>query len=81
MTILTISPKGQITLKRDLLQHLGLHAGQRIAIDKLPNGCLKVQAVQNTGTIDHFIGQLAGRVDPPISIEEMNAISEQFQAA
>ena len=80
MTVLTISPKGQITLKRDLLQHLGIQAGQRICIDKLPNGSLKIQAEQNTGTIDDFIGKLSGRVSQPMSIEEMNDIIAQSWA-
>ncbi|ULJ64738.1 AbrB/MazE/SpoVT family DNA-binding domain-containing protein [Wielerella bovis] len=80
MTVLTISSKGQITLKRDLLQHLGIQAGQRITIDKLPNGTLNIQAEQNTGKIDDFIGKFAGRLAQPISLDEMNAITEQAWA-
>lgn len=80
MTVLTISPKGQITLKRDLLQHLGIQAGQRIMIDKLPNGGLHIYAAQETGTINDFIGKLAGTVPQAISIEAMNEVVAQAWA-
>lgn len=38
MTLLAVTTKGQVTLKRDLLQHLGIKAGERIELDKLPGG-------------------------------------------
>ena len=38
MTTLTITAKGQITLKREVLEHLGLQPGSRVEVDLLPNG-------------------------------------------
>ena len=73
----TITAKGQVTLKRDLLQHLGVKPGERIDFDKLPGGELRVRAARPTGTIDDFLGILAGKVKlkKPVSIEEMNRIA------
>jgi bifunctional DNA-binding transcriptional regulator/antitoxin component of YhaV-PrlF toxin-antitoxin module len=31
-----VTAKGQVTLKRELLQHLGVKPGERIDFDKLP---------------------------------------------
>ena len=31
-----VTAKGQVTLKRDLLQHLGIKPGERIDFEKLP---------------------------------------------
>ena len=75
MASLTITTKGQITLKRDLLKHLGIGPGEQIAVDKLPGGELRARAVRPAGTIDNFIGRHAGKVKKPLTIEEMNRIA------
>ena len=75
MTSLAVTMKGQVTLKRDLLQHLGIKPGERIDFDKLPGGELRVKAAKPTGTIDNFIGRHAGKVKKPMTIEEMNEIA------
>jgi len=74
MTSLAITAKGQVTLKRDLLQHLGIQPGQRLDFEKLPAGELRIKAAKPRGSIDNFIGRFAGRVEKPLSIEEMNEI-------
>jgi len=74
MTSLAITAKGQVTLKRDLLQHLGIQPGQRLDFEKLPDGELRIKAAKPRGSIDNFIGRFAGRVAKPITIEEMNEI-------
>ncbi|KXF74823.1 DNA-binding protein [Paramesorhizobium deserti] len=75
MPSLAVTMKGQVTLKRDLLQHLGIKPGERIEFDKLPNGELRVKAARPTGTIDNFIGRHAGKARKPMTIEEMNEIA------
>ncbi|PWL17553.1 DNA-binding protein [Falsochrobactrum shanghaiense] len=74
MTSLAVTMKGQVTLKRDLLQHLGIKPGERMEVDKLPGGELRIKAARATGTIDSFIGRHAGKVKNPMTIEEMNEI-------
>ncbi len=76
MASLAVTVKGQVTLKRDLLQHLGIEPGERIEFEKLPGGELRIRAARPTGTIDGFIHALDGKVKlkKPLSIEEMNDI-------
>ncbi|MGU3285115.1 AbrB/MazE/SpoVT family DNA-binding domain-containing protein [Methylobacterium mesophilicum] len=78
MASLAVTAKGQVTLKRDLLQHLGIKPGERIDFEKLPGGELRVRAARPSGTIDKFLHALDGKVtlDKPLTIEAMNAIAE-----
>lgn len=77
MTSLAVTVKGQVTLKRDLLQHLGVKPGERIDFEKLPGGELRVRAVRSTGSIEGFLHSLDGKVKlkKPLTIEAMNAIT------
>jgi bifunctional DNA-binding transcriptional regulator/antitoxin component of YhaV-PrlF toxin-antitoxin module len=67
-----VTRKGQVTLRKDLLAHLGLQPGQRIDVEVLPGGRLELQAEQATGSITNFIGLLAGRSSHCASLEELN---------
>jgi AbrB family looped-hinge helix DNA binding protein len=75
MRILTVTAKGQVTLRKDLLEHLGVHPGEKITVDKLPDGRIEVKAARPTGKISDAFGLLKskrkGRV---LSIEDMNDI-------
>lgn len=79
MTALTITAKGQITLRRDLLQFLGIAPGQQVEVNKLANGVLALQAKAPQG-----LEAFAGCLPPPakaLSVEEMNALIEKAWAA
>jgi antitoxin PrlF len=77
MPSLSITVKGQVTLKRDLLQHLGIEPGERIEFEKLPAGEIRIRAARPTGTIDGFLHALDGKVTlkRPLTIEDMNRIA------
>lgn len=75
MTSLTVTEKGQVTLKRDLLHHLGVKAGERVEFEKLPGGELRVRAARPAGAIDSFIGRHAGKLKKPLTIEQMSKIA------
>jgi antitoxin PrlF len=75
MTTLTITAKGQVTLKQDLLKHLGVGPGEKIEADKLPDGRIVVRAATQDGTIADFIGCLARRGGRKLTIDEMNEIA------
>lgn len=72
MPTLTVTTKGQVTLRRDLLHHLGIKAGDKIEIEPHPNGELRIRASQPGGSIEDFIGLLAGQTDKVATIEEIN---------
>lgn len=77
MASLAVTAKGQVTLKRDLLQHLGVKPGERIDFEKLPGGELRVRAARPAGSIDDFLHSLDGKVklDKPLTIEAMDDIT------
>ncbi len=75
--ILTITAKGQITLRKDVLRHLGAHPGSKLEISKLPGGGIKLTPRPAKGTIADFCGSLKREGQRTISIEEMNDIIEQ----
>lgn len=77
MNAVTITSKGQITLRKELLRHLGVHPGDKISFDPLPGGEVRIRAVRPVGTLDGFFGSLRRKGQKPVSIEEMNeAISK-----
>lgn len=71
MTILTVTTRGQVTFKKDVLQHLGIKPGDKIELDLLPDGRGILKAARLTGTIDGFIGLLAGRTTKIATLEEL----------
>jgi len=77
MTVLTITAKGQVTLKQDLLKHLGVGPGEKIEADKLPDGRIVVRAMGPEGAITDFLGCLAQRRGPKLTIDEMNEIASR----
>jgi len=74
MTTLTVTSKGQVTLKRDLLKHLGVSPGEQVEADKLPDGRIIVRAAERKGSIADFIGCLTQAGGRKLTIEEMNKI-------
>lgn len=49
MATLTITSKGQVTLRKEVLRHLGVGPGQKIELDKLPNGRFELSAAKVAG--------------------------------
>ena len=72
MTTLTVTAKGQVTLKKELLQHLGVKPGQKIEVDALPGGQLALKAAPRKGSWEEIYGMLADKTDKVATIEEMN---------
>jgi predicted nucleic-acid-binding protein len=52
MSTLTVTAKGQVTLRRDLLKHLGVQPGEKIIVDKLPDGRIEMKGLAADG--QHF---------------------------
>ncbi len=77
MSTLTVTAKGQVTLRKDLLKHLGVQPGETIAVDKLPDGRIEVRAARPTGKISDVFGFLKKPRGRSLSIEEMNSIAER----
>lgn len=76
MSTLTVTAKGQVTLRKDLLEHLGVGPGEQIDVTKLPDGRIEVRAA-STGDISSLFGMLTKKGRPTLSIDEMNEITKQ----
>jgi bifunctional DNA-binding transcriptional regulator/antitoxin component of YhaV-PrlF toxin-antitoxin module len=83
MAIVTTTSRGQVTLRKELLQHVGIKPGEKLEIDMLPGGEIRGRAVRKKGKIEDVFGMLAGKTDVKLTIEEMNeaigeAVVEEF---
>lgn len=72
MAILTVTARGQVTIRKEVLQHLGIKPGEKIELDLLPGGRGLLKAARPTGSIGSFIGLLAGRSQKVATIEEID---------
>ncbi len=54
------------------MQHLGIHPGEKIELDKLPDGRVALRAARPVGAMDDFIGLLAGKTKTVATLEEIN---------
>ena len=70
---MTVTSKGQVTLRRAVLNHLGVAPGDRVEVELLPDGRAALHAVPK-GSIENFIGCLRREGTVPLSIEQMNEI-------
>ena len=77
MATLTVTARGQVTFRKEVLQHLGIRPGDKIELDLLPGGRGILKAARPTGTIKGFVGLLAGRTKRVASIDEINAATAQ----
>lgn len=75
MSTLTVTAKGQVTLRKDLLKHLGVQPGEKIAVDKLPDGRIEMKAARPTGKISDAFDFLKRKHGPSLTIDEMNRIA------
>jgi bifunctional DNA-binding transcriptional regulator/antitoxin component of YhaV-PrlF toxin-antitoxin module len=80
MTTLTVTARGQVTIKKDVLQHLGVKPGDKIEINLPPDGRGMLKAAQTDQSIQGFIGLLAGRSSKVATIEEINNVIPQAWA-
>jgi bifunctional DNA-binding transcriptional regulator/antitoxin component of YhaV-PrlF toxin-antitoxin module len=69
---LTVTARGQVTFRKDVLQHLGIEPGEKIELDKLPDGRVTLRAMRPAGTIDGFLGLLAGKTKKIATLDEIN---------
>ena len=71
---LTVTAKGQITLRKEVLAHLGVRPGDKVDVDLLAKGRMQLRATHGTSP-EVVFGMLARPGGPSLSIEEMNEIA------
>ena len=77
MTTLTVTTRGQVTFRKEVLQHLGIKPGEKIELDLLPDGRGVIKAARPAGTINDFVGLLAGKTRKIATLEEISNAAAQ----
>lgn len=77
MATLTLTARGQVTFRKDVLQHLGISPGDKIEVDLLPNGRASLKAARPVGSVDGFLGLLAGKTTKVATLEEIAEAAEK----
>ncbi len=83
MTTLTVTTRGQVTFRREILQHLGINPGGKIELALLPDGRAELRAEQPKEPRRGLHGFLKGKGNGKVlSIEEIdNLIAERGAVA
>ena len=83
MTTLTVSKRGQVTFRKDVLRHLSIQPGRKIRLALLPDGRAELWAEQPQSSFRELHGFLRGEGNGKrLSIEELNdAIAASGAAA
>jgi len=77
MNRLTVTARGQVTFRKEVMRHLGVKPGGQIELDLLPDGRGVIRAARRTGKIEDFFGVLAGKTKKVATIEEINEAIER----
>lgn len=77
MSMLTATLKGQVTFRKDLLQHLGVRPDERLAVEKRPDGRIEVRAVQPTGSIADVVDMFKRDGVLSLSIDDIHEAALQ----
>lgn len=72
MARLTVTARGQVTFRKEVLKHLGIKPGERIELELLPGGRAELKSMRPTGRIEDIFGILAGKSSKKLTIEELN---------
>ncbi len=76
---LTVTTKGQITLHKDILKHLGVGPGDKIVVDKLPDRRVALRAAP-AGKIADVFGLLKQAGGPSHSTKQIHEIAARAWA-
>jgi bifunctional DNA-binding transcriptional regulator/antitoxin component of YhaV-PrlF toxin-antitoxin module len=80
MTTLTVTARGRVTFRNEVLQHLGVKPGDTMELELLPSGRGVLKAARLGQTMDGFVGLLAGRTKKVATMEEINEAAAQSWA-
>jgi AbrB family looped-hinge helix DNA binding protein len=80
MATLTVTERGQVTFRKEVLRHLGVKPGEKIELELLPDGRVTIHTARPKGSIEDFIGCLAGKTKVKLTIEEIKDATERAWA-
>jgi bifunctional DNA-binding transcriptional regulator/antitoxin component of YhaV-PrlF toxin-antitoxin module len=73
MTILTLTSKAQVTLKKELQRHLNVGPGDQIEVVALPDGKLEISAVKpkQEGGLEAFFSNFKNEHNIHLTLDEL----------
>jgi antitoxin PrlF len=74
---LKVTSKGQVTLRKAVLDQLGVQPGDRITVELIAPGRVEVRPAQAGASLEAFVGCLNKSGARSLSIEEMSAIASE----
>ncbi len=74
---LTITAKGQVTLRQSVLEHLGIKPGHKVGVALLPDGRVELRAADAAPSVTRVRGALHRNRKRPVSLEEMQEAIER----
>jgi len=74
---LTVTAKGQVTLRQAVLDHLNIKPGQKVRVSFLPEGRVELRAADSAGSIARLRGALRRPGQRRVSLAEMQEAVEQ----
>jgi hypothetical protein len=84
MAIVSTTSRGQVTLRKEIFQHVGIRPREKLEIELLPGGEFRGRAVRKRHSIGDLAGCLKGKTNSAsLTIEEMDeaigeAVVEEF---
>ena len=78
---LTITAKGQVTLKQAVLDHLNINPGQKVGVSLMPDGRVELTPAAANPDIRSLRGALRRPGQRRVSLEEMQAAIEAGEGA
>ena len=72
MPVLKITAKGQVSLNKTVLKHLGVGPGDSIDAELRPDGRVSITPARTGGSVEDFIGCLAGKSEARLSLAEID---------
>lgn len=73
---LTVTAKGQITLRQAVLDHLGIKPGERVDVELLPDGRAELRPAGTRPGLAGLRGALRRPDQKAVSLEDMQAAIE-----
>jgi AbrB family looped-hinge helix DNA binding protein len=74
---LKITSKGQVTLRKELLDQLGVRPGDKITVELVGPRRVEMRPAQPSATLDAFIGCLKKKGARKLTLEQMKKIARE----
>jgi antitoxin PrlF len=74
---LKITSNGQVTLRRELMDELGVRPGDRIVVEPVAPGRVEIRRAERPGSLAAFVGCLKQAGGPDLSLEDIRKVAQK----